>query len=380
MQSLRLPGGSATLLFSLLGCGLLLQLTIIYVIQHPSSGLADRRGLLELDRHFPTPTPQQDQRQLQHLQKDSRDQPSIFVSLASYRDSECAHTVDEIFRKSQHSDRIVVGICQAVKLSNESCVGDSRYADRIRLITLPFFEAQGPTHARHLVSTLYRGEDYWFQLDSHSNLTESWDTKLTAMLQRCPSNRCVLSHYPASDPITEGVPVICRSHLDEGSQMPSFSAQNYVVGHGQFLPTPFSAAGFVFASGEVVYDVPFDPHLQWLFVGEEVLYSARLWTHGWDIYAPDENVVFHHYNRAEKPSLFRDMPENWYHPQLVSNARARYLLGLEQEPPPNERSESLTYFGLGNARSLQQYWEFAGIDVSAGRFESESKFCLPPPG
>ena len=28
-----------------------------------------------------------------------------------------------------------------------------------------------------------------------------------------------------------------------------------------------------------------------MFVGEEILHSARVWTHGYDIFAPDENLV-----------------------------------------------------------------------------------------
>ena len=28
-----------------------------------------------------------------------------------------------------------------------------------------------------------------------------------------------------------------------------------------------------------------------MFVGEEILHSARMWTHGYDIFSPDENLV-----------------------------------------------------------------------------------------
>ncbi len=31
----------------------------------------------------------------------------------------------------------------------------------------------------------------------------------------------------------------------------------------------------------LLQEVPFDPELPYLFMGEELLYSARLWTHGW---------------------------------------------------------------------------------------------------
>ena len=51
-----------------------------------------------------------------------------------------------------------------------------------------------------------------------------------AMLDRCPSDKCFLSHYPpAHNDTSPLVPVLCRSHFDEGSQMPSFEAQTFDV-------------------------------------------------------------------------------------------------------------------------------------------------------
>ena len=63
------------------------------------------------------------------------------------------------------------------------------------------------------------------------------------------------------------------------------------------MESPFVGAGFQLSSADVLLEVPFDPKLDMLFVGEEILYSARLWTKGWDMYAPDINLVWHHYNR-----------------------------------------------------------------------------------
>jgi hypothetical protein len=37
---------------------------------------------------------------------------------------------------------------------------------------------------------------------------------------------------------------------------------------------------------QALLDVPFDPHLNFLFFGEELLHSVRLWTAGYNIYAP----------------------------------------------------------------------------------------------
>ena len=57
---------------------------------------------------------------------------------------------------------------------------------------------------------------------------QGWDEHAIAMLDRCPSAKCFLSHYPPAtgDPGLQ-VPVLCMSHFDEGAQMPSFEARNF---------------------------------------------------------------------------------------------------------------------------------------------------------
>ena len=46
-------------------------------------------------------------------------------------------------------------------------------------------------------------------------------------------------------------------------------------------------------------DVPFDPYLPFLFMGEESILSARFWTNGYDIFAPIHDVCAHDYVRKE---------------------------------------------------------------------------------
>lgn len=37
---------------------------------------------------------------------------------------------------------------------------------------------------------------------------------------------------------------------------------------------------------------------------QETTHSVRMWTHGWDLYAPNENLVFHHYLRKGSPKFW----------------------------------------------------------------------------
>ena len=70
---------------------------------------------------------------------------------------------------------------------------------------------------------------------------QDWDRHAIEMLDRCPSEKCFLSHYPPAvgDPGYQ-IPVLCKSHFDAGAQMPSFEARNFNIDVG----TPYSSIHF----------------------------------------------------------------------------------------------------------------------------------------
>lgn len=69
-------------------------------------------------------------------------------------------------------------------------------------------------------------------------------------------------------------------------------------------PAPFIGAGFFFAHSSFLADVPYDPYLPWVFMGEEILVSLRMWTWGYDIYSPTRNVLSHLYGRKHLPKFW----------------------------------------------------------------------------
>ena len=56
-----------------------------------------------------------------------------------------------------------------------------------------------------------------------------------------------------------------------------------------------------------VRQVPFDPFLPWIFMGEEISMSARLWTAGYDIFSPTVNVLNHYYVRRHYPKFWESV-------------------------------------------------------------------------
>lgn len=61
---------------------------------------------------------------------------------------------------------------------------------------MPFSEARGPTHARHLAATLYRNEDLFFQIDSHSTFRQARHMSAAVLLPPHPDSHLIRCHMP----------------------------------------------------------------------------------------------------------------------------------------------------------------------------------------
>jgi hypothetical protein len=111
-------------------------------------------------------------------------------------------------------------------------------------------------------------------------------------------------------------------------------------------------------------DVPYDPNLDFLFVGEEIGHSIRIWTAGYNIYCPSENIVYHEYDRIGKPKVWDD---NQYSDHDAFE-KVKQMIGISSTHQlPGNIKYNLDKYGLGKERTLEQYYEFAGIDLKNKR-------------
>jgi hypothetical protein len=138
--------------------------------------------------------------------------------------------------------------------------------------------------------------------------------------------------------------------------------------------------------------VPNDPLLPILIDGQEFTRYARLWTRGYDVYSP-HRVIFAHDNEKKMNDKiashiglslhaetqkkyevdFNEWTRNGINPgfrrQVYDDALARMILLLGGHLEKNNPSDllhqiaSLTRYGLGGKRSLDQFIDFTGIDV-----------------
>ena len=177
---------------------------------------------------------------------------------------------------------------------------------------MPAACAKGPSYARARAQTLYMGEDFQLQIDSHMRFRRGWDESLlrewAAARERVP--RPVITTYPpgydvGDDPLPDDVrpTLLCASHFDEEDRELRLVGRRLREVAGRPVPSAFVAAGFLFSEGEAVRRVPYDPHMQAVFFGEEAAMSARYFTHGYDAFAPTRAFVFHCWSRSYRPSF-----------------------------------------------------------------------------
>lgn len=291
--------------------------------------------------------------------------PRIFVSLAAYRDAECQRTLDDLFAKAAHPERVVVGLCwQTIPETDADLRPTPARPDQVRMVEIDAKDSLGACWARNLIQGLWQGEEYFLQIDAHSHFVEGWDEAMIEVLAACPSERAVLSAYPPpyTPPAALRIDHIRRfSGVDfsmDGIPTPS----GWIIPIAEAPPLPIPAyqcsGAFIFGPGAIVAEVPYDPHIY--FYGEETTYAARLWTHGWDLFCPHRLLLWHNYLVETRPRHWNDNQ----HGQALrqrSDKRVRHILGMA-ETDDAEALVELDRYGLGSARSLADYQAAAGVD------------------
>lgn len=307
---------------------------------------------------------------------------TIFISIASYRDKQCISTLKDIFINAKYPHNIYIGICQQNNKNNKNedctliseCIQDGLcIKNQIKTINIDYHDAKGPAYARYYCSTLYNNETYYLQIDSHINFIKNWDDILINMHTKLPKNS-IISTYPLDykDRNSTGVPYICESLYKTYKHIPEY--QSYIQAKTNNPRLTFIiAAGFLFMPQQAVIDVPFDPYLPYLFMGEETLLAARLWTSGYNIYSPNINIVYHDYTRKDEPKVWNDnISFNTNNKDVIK--KVSYLLGTETiDNVPKHLLTDISKYSMGNKRTLAEYLNFSNLDLINGL--SSKKWC-----
>ena len=304
---------------------------------------------------------------------------TIFVSIAAYRDPELGPTIVDCLQKARDPGALRFGVCWQY---GDGDAAPAILADpRIQVIDVPWHKSAGACWARAEIMRLWRNEDFFLQLDSHHRFTPDWDARLIDQMARTNRAKSVLSAHPAGyDPLTgvhdpaepmqidlhdfgtDGIPTT-RPHV-----IPDWENTR------QPVPARFTAAGFLFAPGSFIRDVPYDPGLY--FMGEEIMLAIRAFTNGYDLFHPAEHILWHEYTRPERPKHWEDhVPErgaavDWRDRDRAARRKVSAFLSAPTQG----------VFGMGNARSLKDYEKYTGLNFARRAATNAAFLGQAPPG
>jgi hypothetical protein len=335
---------------------------------------------------------------------------SIFVQIASYRDSQLIPTLLDLINKAKRPDWLRIAICWqhardetlgefwrqgfgkwSTEESNDWPVQHLNYRGaKVELIDVPHMMTQGACWARNLLQQRYGGERYTLQLDSHHRFVEEWDRLAIDTLEslRADSPKPLLTAYlpsfdPANDSDLRGNPqFLCFDR---------FGTEGVVTFRGKILPAAdapvrarFYSGHFTFADGHFAETVQHDP--DYFFLGEEISIAVRAFTHGYDLYHPHCLIAWHEYTREHRVKMWDDhtdqakqrgeIDEHWGERSARAYRRNRALLGVDGEP---YTEQDFGKYGRGTARTLAEYETYAGISFSSRGVHAATLNHQPPP-
>ena len=317
---------------------------------------------------------------------------TLFVSIASYRDPELIPTLRNMIEEAENPARLHIAVCwqddcdikpfldagfsllTPFQHNETECFRFGYRQAQIEVLPVHYYTSQGACWARYQVEARYQQEDYFLQIDSHCRFAPQWESTMIEILEslRGQSKWPVLSTYP---------PGYVPGENEDRKQHVSRLIFNGFNNNGILRltatrynnPEPkrcgYLAAGFVFADGHFVSNVPNDPQI--FFMGEEITMAARAWTSGYDFWTPHKLMVWHYYARKSSPKVWGDhsnqaktdglVDKAWWEHDLVARERIASVLQTTDKPV------DVGKWKLGTRRSLQDYQYHLGVDFREKR-------------
>lgn len=290
---------------------------------------------------------------------------SIFIQISAYRDRELARTIKDARAKASGQYQLVFGVHEVIAEGDSVAdLGDAK------VLTSVAPENLGVNAGRCLANSLYDGEDYYFQIDSHMRFVENWDSKAVAGIKRYQAlgiAKPLMTMYPGNfwyedgvekfDSIENYTPTFVlfdeKPEQFASSLIPSQTARPTSIACAY---TYSVSAANIFTLGEFA-NVPRDTRI--MFWGEEILTAATAFCHGFDLVVPTEPLVWHLYHSGQtyeatgRHHAWQDYPAEWQALVTASNG------ALE---------ESL--FAVDSVRTLKEFEDFAGLDFTTRQLKN----------
>lgn len=296
---------------------------------------------------------------------------SIFVQIASYHDFELPKTLIHAVKQSSTKHEINFGVFNCFYQKNDIYIPK---IDNLRIIHKLAPEGVGVGRSRNLANSLYNGEDYYLQVDSHTRFRKDWDDFLVEEIKRFQAyniKKPLLTTYPGTyrydnnleEVIDWGNHVNAINLTDKPEQFKEtlIPNQRAIDPEGTIFNKSISA-GSIFTVGEFG-QMDFNDKIA--FWGEEIFIAAKAWTSGFDLVIPSIQQIFHLYYDHDHPMqksgrrhMWNDFPDIYNQMDVESKAEIKKI--FEQN--------IIGKNALGSERTLEQFGTYAGLNFKTGEF------------
>jgi hypothetical protein len=299
----------------------------------------------------------------------------IFVSIASFRDPETQLTLRDMLEKADKPERVHVGLVWQFdpEVDQDFFEVKPPHPGQIRQLDYDWRLSRGVCWARFLAQAMWRGEEFYFQIDSHMRFEQGWDTLLIEDIESCPDDKAVLAscappYLSPGDLITEVYPGLITTYGFMGDGHLRFTGVWMGEPMAEHHRMPYIMAGSLAARSTLIEEVPYDPYAH--FGTEEISYAIRLFTHGWNVYSPCKRVVWHQFQRNNTIKRREIEGKDFLHDRdlraVVAYRRFNHMSNYAVSEDPDVLRD-LALFGLGKARSIAEYEDYAGLDFRRKR-------------
>lgn len=303
---------------------------------------------------------------------------SIFISIASYQDPLLVSTIFSAYENAENKNDLIFSICD--QSDNTIDINGITFSDQIHYDHVDPLFSKGPCWARHRAQSFFNEEDFFLQVDSHTQFAPEWDSIFIKQLEKISANqeideyfkKPIITSYPRSFKVLDFEKGLFELNTgDKHTQVITYRKDSLFL-KGSFsrqigIPTKHTdithaillAAGCIFTKGAFIKEIPYDPN--YYFYGEELSLAMRAFTNGYSFFHIPDVPLFHLYtDTSDIPRKLHWDPEDdqkravkWTELDKKSLNRLDDLFADKVEEP----------LSLGKERSLEDYALISGIDL-----------------
>lgn len=264
--------------------------------------------------------------------------------------------------------------------------------DNIEIDSMNWESSQGDSYGRYQSEEYFDDETFVLSIDANFIFVQGWDDLLIEEWAATNNEFAILTTHPkhvddysnnnGNGHLIDYMPVLCNTYFLDWSLRNMLQNNIGVLPYRYhpILSTLYSQA-FNFGKGHRLSMVRNDPYYDSLMDGVEFDMAFRLFTFGYDFYAPHIFAVWslNEYNPKNKKQKFKKQWQfKWKaktYAMIRSSHRLRQKIGIKDYIDQDSECDDydqreMDYFGVGDIRSINEYLTFAGIDILQQNVES----------